>query len=110
VLGGEPDSLLLHDRTFFLGLVCTTCRMGLPTLRIAGAFEADQPVCACPSGARQAPIRFTPRLARDDMLTFATATWRAIGLPAEEIVTARRDGRQAHFIVGQRPRSEETTI
>jgi molybdopterin/thiamine biosynthesis adenylyltransferase len=107
LFGGEPDSLLMHNRTFVVQQPCPTCGEDGPALRIAGAAGAMRRRCRCPASAPQPPGRPLARLTREEMLRFGSSTWQEIGLPAEDVITACRRNEQAHFFVGRRPQRKE---
>lgn len=101
VLGGQPDNLRLLDRSYVSELRCTTCGASQTDPVIVGAFADELAVCGCPPGARRAAPRLESRFTHDDVLRFGRATWTDMGLPPEDVVTARRGDRQVHFIVGE---------
>lgn len=100
-LGTEPEALLLHDRTIVFGLACPACGGQAPAVRLRHAFSDTDVRCPCGEPER-VPIRLGDRLDTEEARALAGLSWRAFGLPAGDVVTARAGDGERHYLVDAR--------
>jgi molybdopterin/thiamine biosynthesis adenylyltransferase len=100
-LGGRPASLRLHGRPLVDGLECLRCGHTRPLVRLARACTDDDVACAC--GEEMTPRLLTEWLRGELLERASDFTWKEIGLPVAEMVTAAHAGASAHYIVNGRP-------
>jgi adenylyltransferase/sulfurtransferase len=98
-LSAPADEIMPYGRPLVLRLRCTGCGRERRLLKLAHACSDDDVRCPCGCGVEMAPVELTDGLDGATARRFAASTWREIGLPAGEIVTARSGERAVHYVV-----------
>jgi molybdopterin/thiamine biosynthesis adenylyltransferase len=107
-LGAAPDALVLPERPLAFGLACPACGARKDLVRRCEAVGDAEVRCACRARGEMGPVEVGNRLDRHRLRALASQPWSALGIPAEDLVTAESGGRRAHYLL-PRGEEEETT-
>jgi molybdopterin/thiamine biosynthesis adenylyltransferase len=99
-LGAEPDSLRLHHRHFVSELYCPTEGRSFEFARLAESIHPSELECGCAQGARRVPFSLADRLVPKDVERFGGRTWKAVGLPHADVISASAGSSEVHYVVG----------
>lgn len=102
-------TLQVHHRLLATELLCSTCGSKQPIAKFVHAIPSAEMTCTC--GGLAQPVGFSCLGAfnRSQADGFIHHTWQQLGLPIDDVVTARCPTRhKAHFIISmnERRRSE----
>lgn len=98
-LGGSPDALVFPDRPLVLGLVCRACGATKDLVKRCEAVGDALVRCDCRAPGEMSPVEVGKRLSGRRLRALASQPWPALGLPAEELVTAERGAGRAHYLL-----------
>ena len=101
-LGGPPDALQLHQRTLVHGLVCVDCGARRELVRVAGAVRDAELRCACGTARELLPVELLDGLQASLAERLAERSWRSLGLPSRDVVSALAGSREAHYVIDPR--------
>ena len=107
-LGATPDALVFPGRQLAIGLACGACGATSDLVKRCEAVGDAEVHCACPSPAGMGPVEVGNRLEAPHLRAVAAHTWLALGIPAEDLVTACAGRERAHYLLPRRE-AEETT-
>jgi molybdopterin/thiamine biosynthesis adenylyltransferase len=97
-LGGEVESLRLPGSALVLGLRCPGCGERRDLVRERRRFADAEVTCGC--GRELEPLRLGERLSGAEARRLAERSWGELGLPEAAVVSARRRGREIHYLLG----------
>jgi hypothetical protein len=97
---GDAVTLQVHHRLLATELLCNTCGSKQPIAKFVHAIPPAEMACIC--GGLAQPVGFSCLAAfnRHQATGFIQHTWQQLGLPIDDVVTARcPNGHKAHFII-----------
>ena len=107
-LGAAPDALVFPGRSLAHGLVCPVCGATRELVKRREAVRDEEVRCGCGTAHEMTPRALVDRLDTDDARRLGGLSWSALGLPSEDLVTARASGREdVHYLLPM-DRKEET--
>jgi len=95
--GTPVESLGFHGRMLALGLACPRCGVRRDVVRVAEAVSDAEAKCAC--GVEMVPEQLLDEVPAEQVGVWAERTWKDVGLPVADVVTARAGGVEAHYVV-----------
>lgn len=98
-LGAVPAEVVLPGRVLVTRLVCPHCLSARDLVRVTEAATDDEVRCRC--GTEMAPAGLTERLEGADLERARPCTWRALGVPAADVVRVQAGARYIHYVVGR---------
>ncbi len=100
-LGAPPEEICCHGRAFVTGLVCARCGATRDLVRVTEACTDEDIRCGCGPAAEMAPVATSERLSGAEAARQAQRSWRDLGIPAGEVVSAKVASQRRHYIVNQ---------
>ncbi len=97
VLGAEV-TLQLHRFSIATELRCPGCGSSRKPARLLEALTAADAECAC--GSTMQPVGLVDRFGRAEAQEFLSRSWREIGLPDADVLTAASGGAEVHLLLG----------
>ena len=101
-LGAAPSALVFPGRSLALGLGCTRCGAAVDLVKRAAAVSEAEARCSCTPGAERVPLALCDRIEGARLRGLSTRSWSALGLPAEDLVTAEAGDRRVHYLLPSR--------
>jgi len=99
-LAAAPDALVFPGRLLVDGLACPTCGARHELVKRREAVRDDEVRCACGAAPEMVPLALVDRLDAVEARRLAPLEWSALGLPPEDLVTARAEGRgEVHYLL-----------
>jgi hypothetical protein len=105
-LGAAPDALVLPERTLAFGLACAACGATKDLVKRCEAVGDAELRCGCRPRGEMGPVELGNRLEGLRLRAVASQPWSALGIPAEDLVTAEADGRRAHYLLPRGDKEE----
>jgi len=99
-LGTPPDALVFPGRSLVLGLVCPLCGASRNLVKRREAIRDDEVGCDCATAAEMVPGALLDRLDVTRARRLGHLGWSALGIPPEDLVTARAHGHEdVHYLL-----------
>jgi hypothetical protein len=102
---GPGVTLRLHRRRLVTLLRCPTCDETRYPYRVLDALTAEEARCRQGHGMEPLAFGMQDRLDRHDLASAMGRTWAQLGLPPEDVVTARRGEKEVHLLFAGRASS-----
>jgi molybdopterin/thiamine biosynthesis adenylyltransferase len=103
-LGAAPDALVFPERPLAFGLACAVCGATKDLVKRCEAVGDAEVRCDCRASQGMAPVEVGNRLTGPRLRALASQPWPALGIPAEDLVTACSGPRRKHYLL---PREKE---
>lgn len=105
-LGAAPSALVFPGRPLALGLGCSRCGASVDLVKRAAAVSDAEARCGCTPDAERVPLVLTDRIEGARLRSLSAHSWSALGLPAEDLVTAEAGDRRVHYLLPSRNEKE----
>lgn len=98
-LGAVPEALVFPGRSLAFGLACPSCGSRSDLVRRCEAVSDEEARCDCSAGAERVPLEVGDALDGSRLRDLAGLRWAELGIPPEDLVTARAAGRLTHYLL-----------
>jgi len=105
-LGTAPSALLFPGRSLAVGLGCSVCGATMDLVKLAAEVSDAEASCSCSPGAERTPVVLTDRIEGATLDRLRGRSWSALGIPAEDLVSAESGERRIHYLLPSRSEGE----
>lgn len=95
---GEEVILQLHRVSLAAEVRCPKCAAIRRPYRLLEVMESWEAMCECGASMQPLALGLRDRFSKEDAAEFLHKTWRQIGLPQHDVVTATRGTEEVHFL------------
>ena len=96
---GEGVQLHLHRRAMVTEVECPTCGAIEHPNKLFETMTIQDGTCECGGGMQAVATGCRDHFTRPETLTFSRKSWKELGLPPDDIVTASKGDSELHFLV-----------
>jgi len=96
---GEGVQLQLHRRTLVTSLQCPQCTAIKRPYKLFDTIKFEDARCSCGGKMEAVPFGCKDQFSRQESLAFVHKSWKELGLPPDDVVTATKGESEIHYLV-----------
>jgi len=96
---GETAVLAFHKKAFVTTLQCIECGAQKVVGKLDAALEREDALCPNGHLIAPTPLSLHAEVHAGELAPFAGRSWAEAGLPRDDVVTARANGKSVHFVL-----------
>jgi len=96
---GEGVQLHLHRRVMLTEVECSACGAIEHPNKLIETMTSQDGTCGCGGGMQAVATGCRDHFSRPEALPFSRKSWKELGLPPDDIVTASKGDSELHFLV-----------
>jgi molybdopterin/thiamine biosynthesis adenylyltransferase len=98
---GQAVILQLHRFSIAIEIRCPQCAATRRPYRLLEFMAPEEALCDCGASMQPLALGLADRFGKEEAKEFAHKTWRDIGLPIHDVVTATNGSEAIHFVVAE---------